>query len=72
MDKKKFALINPLEIKNSIGMIRGKNDAIDAYRIAYYALMNHSKINPYVLPIENLQKLKALMGIRDGYVKIIM
>ncbi len=68
----KYALINPLEIKNSIGMTRGKNDEIDAYRIAYYALTHYRKIKPHVLPIEDLQKLKALMGIRDGYVKIIV
>ena len=55
----KYALINPLEIKNSIGMTRGKNDAIDAYRIAYYALTHYRKLKPYVLPIKELQKLKT-------------
>lgn len=66
----KYALINPLEIKNSIGMTRGKNDAIDAHRIAYFALTHYRKLKPYVLPIKELQKLKTLVSMRDGYVKI--
>ena len=66
----KYSLINPLEIKNSIGMTRGKNDAIDAYRIAYYALTHIRKLKPYILPKKELQKLKTLMSMRDGYVKI--
>jgi len=66
----KYSLINPLEIKNSIGMTRGKNDAIDAYRIAYYALTHFRKLKPHVLPKKELQKLKTLMSMRDGYVKI--
>lgn len=68
----KYALINPLEIKKSIGITRGKNDAIDAYRIAYYAMTHFRKIKQHILPIEDLQKLKAFMGIRDGYIKIIV
>lgn len=68
--KMKYALINPLEIKHSIGMTRGKNDVIDAYRIAYYALTHTRKLKPHVLPTEDLQKLKTLISIRDGYVKI--
>jgi transposase len=66
----KYSLINPLEIKNSIGMTRGKNDAIDAYRIAYYAFTHVRKLKQHIIPIKDLQKLKALMGMRDGYVKI--
>ncbi len=66
----KYALVNPLEIKNSIGMTRGKNDAVDAYRIAYYALTHFRKLKRHIIPVQDLQKLKTLMGMRDGYVKI--
>jgi transposase len=66
----KYSLINPLEIKNSIGMTRGKNDAIDSYRIAYYTLTHFRKLKPHVLPKKELQKLKTLVSMRDGYVKI--
>lgn len=66
----KYTLLNPLEIKHSIGMTRGKNDAIDAFRIAYYAFTHVRKLKPHIIPIRDLQKLKALMSMRDGYVKI--
>lgn len=68
----KLSLINPLEIKNSVGLTRGKNDAVDAYRIANYALANKHKIKAYVLPEKDLLKLKTLVSSRDGYIKIVV
>jgi transposase len=68
----KYSLINPLEIKYSIGLARGKNDAIDAYRIASYAVINQHKLKPFELPTNELQKLKAIMSVRDGLVKIMV
>lgn len=68
----KFSLINPLEIKHSIGLVRGKTDAIDAYRIAKYALTHKYDLKPYVLPIKEIQHLKALISLREGYVKIMV
>jgi transposase len=65
-----FSVVNPLEIKNSIGITRGKNDAVDAYRIATYACSNNHKLQVYNMPNQEIQKLKAMMTIRDGYVKI--
>lgn len=67
-----FSLINPLEIKLSMGIARGKNDKIDAYRIANYAVINAYKLKKFILPIEQIQKLKALMTMRDGYTKILV
>ncbi|MEH0153474.1 transposase [Limibacter armeniacum] len=34
---------NPINIKRSIGMVRGKNDKVDAYRIADFAFRNQDK-----------------------------
>ena len=65
-----FSLINPLEIKNSSGLVRGKTDAVDAYRIAKYALSNKHELKPYALPKREIQQLKVLMSLREGYVKI--
>lgn len=65
-----FHMINPLELKRSMGMQRGKSDAIDAYRIAAYTIRNSDKIEPFKLPAEKLRKLKALMSARKRYVKI--
>lgn len=67
-----FSLLNPLEIKYSIGLTRGKNDAIDAYRIASYAVTNKHKLKPFTLPTEDLQRLKAIMSVRDSLVKIVV
>jgi transposase len=67
-----FSLINPLEIKYSIGLTRGKNDAVDAYRIASYAVTNQHKLKPVKLPTTELQKLKAIMSVRDGLTKIMV
>lgn len=64
-----FSLINPLELKRSMGLTRGKTDKIDAYRIAVYAHQNQFKLKPYKLPIQVLGKLKVLMKTRNLYVK---
>jgi transposase len=65
-----FSIINPLEVKHSVGLTRGKTDPIDAYRIAAYALSNQHRIKPYLLPGKQLQKLKSLISIRRRYTKI--
>ncbi|MBS3739719.1 MAG: IS110 family transposase [Psychroflexus sp.] len=65
-----FYLINPLELKKSLGIQRGKSDIKDAYRIAEYAITNKHKLKPYHLPGENLGKLKALITARECYVKM--
>lgn len=64
-----FSVMNPLEIKRSIGILRGKNDEIDAYRIARYAQMNQYQLEPYQMPVESLRKLKEHMGTRNLAVK---
>lgn len=65
-----FYLINPLDLKRSLGIQRGKSDAKDAYRIAEYAIAKKHKLAPYRLPSENLSKLKALITARERYVKM--
>ncbi|NBB89086.1 MAG: transposase [Bacteroidetes bacterium] len=65
-----FYMINPLELKRSMGMQRGKSDAVDAYRIASYTIRNYDRLEPFKLPTEKLRKLKALMCARRRYVKI--
>lgn len=66
----KYSLLDPLDLKYSMGMLRGKNDSIDAYRIASYALSHKHKLKPYYLPSEQLQELKILMKARERYTKI--
>jgi transposase len=66
----KYSVVPALEIKQSLGMVRGKNDAIDAQRIAIYAATNSHKLKPFDLPGENLLKIKALLAYRSQLVNI--
>lgn len=65
-----FSMVNPLEIKRSMGLTRGKSDAVDAYRIASYAVTNTHKLTPFKLPSKQLLKLKAIMGVRETFTKV--
>lgn len=67
-----FYMINPLEIKHSIGISRGKTDPVDAYRIAAFTLSNKHRLQPFKLPGRELRKLKAMVSVRRRYTKIIV
>lgn len=64
-----FILVSPLHLKKSIGITRGKNDKIDAKRIAQFACLHHRILKPMQLPSACLLKLKNLMAFRDRLVK---
>ncbi|MBK8624568.1 MAG: IS110 family transposase [Saprospiraceae bacterium] len=59
-----------LEIKNSTGISRGKNDKIDAQRIADYGVRFADKLKPYTLCDQTLTALKALNTKRAQLVRI--
>lgn len=65
-----YYMVNPLDLKKSLGIQRGKTDAIDAYRIASYTITNKHRLVPYKLPSEELCKLKALITARHLAVKL--
>ena len=54
-----------LHLKRSIGMTRGKNDKVDSYRIARYAMTNNDKAILLKLSSGTLIKLKDLMANRE-------
>lgn len=64
-----FCVESGLQIKRSLGITRGKNDKVDAHRIATYALTQKLKIRPYVLASKNLVQLKQLLTYRDQLVR---
>lgn len=64
-----FALYNPLEIKRSLGLQRGKNDRIDAKRIAYYIFLHRHELKVSRLAGTCLSKLKNFLAFRDRLVK---
>jgi transposase len=65
-----FCVVPGLEIKRSLGMTRGKNDLIDAVRIAKYAQLKKSDLIPFVLPSERLLQIKQRLTYRDQLVKM--
>lgn len=64
-----FCVENPHHLKKSIGLQRGKNDQVDAKRIAEYAFMSSHKLQRYQMPAKNLLKIKQLLTYRDHLVK---
>ena len=64
-----FALYSPLHLKRSLGLARGKNDRVDAQRIAHYAFLHRHELKPTQLPSASLLKLKNLFAFRERLVK---
>jgi len=60
-------LENPSQIKYSSGMQRGKNDKVDAKRIAIYATRFGDKVQYYDSPTEQIERLKQLERERVLY-----
>ena len=55
--------------KKSLGITRGKNDRVDAQRIAQFACLHYRTLKPGQLPSACLLKLKNLMAFRDRLTK---
>jgi transposase len=67
--KASFCVEPGLQIKKSLGMTRGKNDKVDARRIATYAQTNKAKLKQFSLPSEKLLQIKQLLTYRDQLVR---
>ena len=59
-----------LQIKRNLGMTRGKDDKIDARRIATYAMEKKAKLKQYDLPSQNLIRIKQILTYRDQLVRL--
>lgn len=64
----KLWLENPAQIKYSSGVQRGKNDKVDAKRIAIYATRFQDKVQYYERPTQDIERLKQLESERTLYV----
>lgn len=64
-----FSVVSGLEIKRSLGITRGKNDKVDARKIASYAYMRKEQLKLYQLPSKNISKLQKMLVIRDRMAK---
>lgn len=65
----KICLEPALQIKQSQGMVRGKNDKIDALRIAQYAYRNYERLTYWNPPRIAIQKLQAILTLRERLIK---
>jgi transposase len=61
---------NALQIKRSMGVVRGKTDKADSQVIALYAYRFCDKLKPYILPTGTLLRLKALFSQRERLVSM--
>lgn len=63
-------LESAIEIKQSSGLQRGKNDKVDAVRIAFYAYKNREEVKLWKPKREMVQHLKHLATLRSRLVNI--
>jgi transposase len=65
------ACVEPgLQIKQSQGMTRGKNDQVDARRIALYAYAHRENLRFWSPPRLVVQKLQAMLTVRERLIKV--
>jgi len=64
-----LSLNSPLDIKRSMGIARGKNDFVDAARIAEYAYTKREKLRLYEKPGESIMTLQYLLTERRQYMR---
>jgi transposase len=71
-NSKAVYVVNPLHLKKSMGLVRGKNDRVDALRIARFISKNDQDLQPYTKPEETIKLLKILSTHRTQLVKQLM
>lgn len=59
-----------IQIKRSLGMTRGKNDKVDARRIAEYAYTSRVKLKVFEMPSVLVVQIKQLLTFRDQTIRI--
>jgi len=64
-----YCKVPALQIKRSMGVIRGKNDKIDAERIADYGWMRRDILSADQIPAIQLTELRQLLSLRAKLVK---
>lgn len=70
LDIKTF-VIPALHLKRSMGLTRGKNDKIDAIRIADYLELHHQKLDQWKAPREVISQITLLLSKRNSTMNII-
>lgn len=66
-----YCIVNPLQVKRSMGIVRGKSDKVDAFMLARYCYLYREELKPTQLPTKNLQALRILFSERERIVKAL-
>lgn len=64
-------VINPLHLKRSLGLRRGKTDKTDAREIARFLRMHFRELVPTILPRRLICDLQSLLANRNRLVKVL-
>ncbi|MEL6304550.1 MAG: IS110 family transposase [Bacteroidota bacterium] len=64
-----YTVVSGLEIKRSLGIVRGKDDRIDAAKIALYAYRLRDEITLSKAPSKRIRALKKLLSLRERLVR---
>lgn len=70
-NSKLIYVINPLHLKRSLGLVRGKNDQVDARRIARFVVKNHQELLSYSQPGQSIEQLRMLQSKRRQLVNTL-
>lgn len=66
-----YCMENPLQVKRSLGIVRGKSDKVDAFMLARYCCLHREELKPTQLPTKTLQDLRILFSERERIVKAL-
>ncbi len=64
-----FTVVSGLEIKRSLGLVRGKDDKADAIKIALYGYRLRDEIKPSQADSSSIKSIKKLLSLRERFVK---
>jgi len=64
-----YTMVSGLEIKRSLGIVRGKDDRIDAAKIALYAYRLREEITLSKAPSKRIRALKKLLSLRERLIR---
>ena len=65
----KYIKVSALEIKRSVGLLRGKSDKIDALTISRYGRMRKDELKGQEVSAKIMTELKDLINLRDKLVR---
>lgn len=69
--KQDYSSFTPLDLKRSLGLVRGKNDRVDAERIAYYGYLHRDELTYSKLSGSAVLILRDLSSERKRLVKYL-